>query len=44
MAVVDAPSSEDKAESYILACQAKIQSDVKVDARGGGTNEGRQFR
>jgi ferredoxin len=28
----DALSSEDKAEGYILACQAKIQSDVKVDA------------
>jgi ferredoxin-NADP reductase len=32
MTVEDALSSEDQAEGYILACQAKIQSDVKVDA------------
>jgi len=32
MAVEDALTKEDKAEGYILACQAKIRSDVKVDA------------
>lgn len=32
MAVEDSLTKEDKAEGYILACQAKIQSDVIVDA------------
>lgn len=32
MAVTDALTKEDKAERYILACQAKIQGDVKVEA------------
>jgi hypothetical protein len=32
MAVEDALTKEDKAEGYILTCQAKIWSDVKVDA------------
>jgi len=32
MAVEDALTEEEKAEGYILACQAKIQGDVKVDA------------
>jgi ferredoxin-NADP reductase/Fe-S-cluster-containing hydrogenase component 2 len=32
MAVEDALTSEDKAEGYILACQAEICSDVVVDA------------
>jgi ferredoxin-NADP reductase len=32
MAVEDALTSEDKAEGYILACQAVIRGDVKVDA------------
>ena len=32
MAVEDALTQEDKAEGYILACQAKIRDDVKVDA------------
>jgi ferredoxin-NADP reductase/Fe-S-cluster-containing hydrogenase component 2 len=32
MAVEDALTKEDKAESYILACQAKIRGDVKVDS------------
>jgi ferredoxin-NADP reductase len=32
MAVQDALTDQDKAEGYILACQAKIQGDVKVDA------------
>jgi ferredoxin len=32
MAVTDALTKEDKAEGYILACQAKIQGDVKVEA------------
>jgi ferredoxin-NADP reductase len=32
MAVEDALTDEDKAEGYILACQAKIHGDVKVDA------------
>jgi ferredoxin len=32
MGVEDALTQEDKAEGYILACQAKIRGDVKVDA------------
>ena len=32
MAVEDALTQEDKAEGYILACQAKIRGDAKVDA------------
>jgi ferredoxin-NADP reductase len=32
MGVEDALTREDKAEGYILACQAKIRGDVKVDA------------
>jgi ferredoxin-NADP reductase/Fe-S-cluster-containing hydrogenase component 2 len=32
MAVEDALTEQDKAEGYILACQAKIRSDVTVDA------------
>jgi len=32
MAVEDALTSQDKADGYILACQAEIHSDVKVDA------------
>jgi ferredoxin-NADP reductase/Fe-S-cluster-containing hydrogenase component 2 len=32
MAVEDALTEEDRAEGYILACQAKISGDVKVDA------------
>jgi ferredoxin-NADP reductase/Fe-S-cluster-containing hydrogenase component 2 len=32
MAVEDALTDQDKAEGYILACQAKIRGDVKVDA------------
>ena len=32
MAVDHALTKEDKASSYILACQAKIRSDVKVEA------------
>ena len=32
MAVEDSLTKEDKAEGYILACQAKIHSDVRVDA------------
>jgi ferredoxin-NADP reductase/Fe-S-cluster-containing hydrogenase component 2 len=32
MAVEDALTKEDKAEGYILACQAKIRNDIKVDA------------
>ena len=32
MAVQDALTEQDKAEGYILACQAKIRGDVKVDA------------
>jgi hypothetical protein len=32
MAVEDALTAQDKAEGYILACQAKINSDVKVEA------------
>jgi len=32
MAVQDALTEEDKADGYILACQAKIRGDVTVDA------------
>jgi ferredoxin-NADP reductase len=32
MAVEDALSDQDRAEGYILACQAKVQGDVRVDA------------
>jgi ferredoxin len=32
MAVEDALTDQDRAEGYILACQAKIQGDVEVDA------------
>ena len=32
MAVEDALTEQDKAEGYILACQAKIHGDIKVDA------------
>jgi ferredoxin-NADP reductase/Fe-S-cluster-containing hydrogenase component 2 len=32
MAVEDALTEQDKAEGYILACQAKISSDVRVEA------------
>jgi ferredoxin len=32
MAVQDALTEEDKAEGYILACQAKVRGDVTVDA------------
>ena len=32
MAVEDALTEQDKAEGYILACQAKIRGDVRVDA------------
>jgi ferredoxin len=32
MAAEDALTEEDKAEGYILACQAKVRGDVKVDA------------
>ena len=32
MAVEEALTEEDKAEGYILACQAKIQGDIEVDA------------
>src|SRR6516225_1903741 len=32
MAVEDALTEQDKTEGYILACQAKISSDVKVEA------------
>lgn len=32
MAVEDALTVQDKAEGYILTCQAKIRGDVKVDA------------
>ena len=32
MAVEDALTTQDKADGYILACQAKVQGDVKVDA------------
>ena len=32
MAVEDALTEQDKAEGYILACQAKLRGDVRVDA------------
>lgn len=32
MAIEDALAKQDKAEGYILACQAKIRGDVHVDA------------
>jgi ferredoxin-NADP reductase len=32
MAVEDALTDQDRAEGYILACQAKIQGDIEVDA------------
>jgi ferredoxin len=32
MAVEDALTSQDRADGYILACQAKVQGDVEVDA------------
>jgi ferredoxin len=32
MEVQDALTEQDKAEGYTLACQAKIQGDVTVDA------------
>jgi len=32
MAVEDALTDQDKAEGYILACQAKVQGDIEVDA------------
>jgi ferredoxin len=32
MAVEDSLTEQDKTEGYILACQAKIHGDVKVDA------------
>jgi ferredoxin len=32
MAVQDALTEQDKAEGYILACQAKIDGDVTIDA------------
>jgi ferredoxin len=32
MAVEDALTDQDRAEGYILACQAKIQGDIGVDA------------
>lgn len=32
MAVEDALTAQDKAEGYILACQAKVRGDVQVDA------------
>jgi glycine betaine catabolism B len=32
MDVEDALTEQDKAEGYILTCQAKIRGDVKVDA------------
>lgn len=32
MAVEDALTKEDKADGYILACQAKIRGDVKIDS------------
>ena len=32
MSTEDALTSEDKAEGYILACQAEISGDVVVDA------------
>jgi ferredoxin len=32
MAVDDALTNQDRADGYILACQAKIQANVEVDA------------
>ena len=32
MAVEEALTDQDRAEGYILACQAKIQGDIEVDA------------
>ena len=32
MAVEDALTEQDRAEGYILACQATIRGEVKVDA------------
>lgn len=32
MAVEDALTDQDKAEGYMLDCQAKIQGDIDVDA------------
>jgi len=32
MAVQDALTQQDKAECYILACQAKVRGNVKVEA------------
>ena len=32
MSVEDALTAEDRAEGYILACQAEINGDVTVDA------------
>jgi ferredoxin len=32
MAVEDALTAQDKADGYILACQAKVSGDVEVDA------------
>jgi ferredoxin len=32
MAVEDALTAQDKADGFILACQAKIQGEVRVDA------------
>ena len=32
MAVEDALTDQDRAEGYILACQAKVQGDIEVDA------------
>jgi ferredoxin len=32
MEVEDALTPQDKAEGYILACQAKVRGDVVVDA------------
>ena len=32
MAVEEALTDQDRAEGYILACQAKVQGDVEVDA------------
>ena len=32
MAIEDALTEQDKAEGYILACQAKIRGDIRVDA------------
>jgi ferredoxin len=32
MAVDDALTEQDKGDGYILACQAKVRGDVRVDA------------